>query len=182
MALNHVNNVCAYNLALGNKDGLIHLYRSPNNYGDHRSAKPKGLDLRETEFNQLAASVLKVSGLNFCNKIFPDKKYDLVKIDTQGADFEILGDIMPLLKPTARVTIEFSPYHLDTHGARWKDILHTLSVFRCIELILPDSDRPFRTEQTDVNYLARYFDDGFKRYKSSHNLGLSMSSWGQTAV
>ncbi len=174
MALNHVDNVRAFNLALGNEDGLIHFYRSPNNFGDHRSAKPKGLDLRETEFNQLASPVLKVSGQKLISRAFPDKKFDLVKIDTQGADFEILGNIMPLLKPSAKVTIEFSPYHLDTHGTRRDDILQILSAFRCIELILPDPDRPFRTEQTDVDYLAGYFDDGFKRYQSSHNLALSM--------
>lgn len=172
MVLNHVNNVRAFNLALGNEDGLIHFYRSPKNFGDHRSAKPKGEDCMEAEFEKLSSPVLRVSGRRFISEVFPERQFDLVKIDTQGADFEILGNILPLLQPMTKVSIEFSPYHLAANGTTREEIVRVLSEFRCIEIVLPDPDRLFRTEKTDVEYLARYFDDGFKRYQTYHNLVL----------
>ena len=170
--LNRVRNLLAFNLALGSRDGLIHFYRSAVNYGDHRSTEPAAEESQSGKFEKLASPVVCVSGRRFIGEAFPDRRFDLVKIDTQGADFEILSDVLPLLKPAAKVSIEFSPYHLATHGTTREDVVGVLSQFRQVELVLPDPVRSFRTERTDVDALARFYDEGHRQYQSYHNLVL----------
>lgn len=166
LVLNGCRNVSAFNLALGNENGLINFFRSPDNFGDHRSSKPKGLSLRESEFEQVLTPVSKVRGSSFIGECFPERMFDLVKIDTQGADFEILADILPLLKTTAKVAIEFSPYHLETNGTSREVVLGVLQEFQTILKIKPASDSPYVLEQIDGDVLGRFYEAGRERYQS----------------
>ncbi len=170
LVLNHCENVRAFNLALGKDEALIEFYRSPYNFGDHRSSKPKGIDLRESEFKSLPSPVLKTKASSFLARSFSGTKLDLVKIDTQGADFEILDDILPLLKSTAKVAIEYSPYHLATNGTTCEQVKKIFSQFREILKIKPDPKSIYQLESTDIQSLERFFVDQEAHYQTYFDL------------
>ena len=171
LVLNHCENVRAFNMALGKDEGLIEFYRSPDNFGDHRSSKPKGIDLRESEFRSLPSPVLKTRASSFLTRSFPGKELDLVKIDTQGADFEILSDILPLLKSTAKVAIEYSPYHLDANGTKCDQVVELLKAFRALYIIQPDAGS-YLLEPTDIQTLKHFYAIQHERYKTHYDLVL----------
>ena len=171
VVLNRCENVRAFNMALGKDEGLIEFYRSPDNFGDHRSFKPKGIDLRESEFRLLPSAVLKTRASTFLARSFPRTDLDLVKIDTQGADFEILGDILPLLKSTAKVAIEYSPYHLHANGTKCDQVVELLEAFRTLYIIQPDAGS-YILEPTDIQILKQFYADQHARYKIHYDLVL----------
>ena len=172
LALNGCRNVFAFNFALGDSEDMIDFYISPDNFGDHRSSKPKGLDLRESEFTHLPMPVSKIRASEFLKQFCPDRPLDLVKIDTQGADFEILEDILPLLKPDGKIAIEFSPYHIDTNGTSRQQVFDLLSKFRFIQIIKPESHGSYSLEETNCNELRQFYDDQCSRYKKYYDLAL----------
>jgi FkbM family methyltransferase len=170
--INGCTNIFPFNYAIGNTEELILFYNSPNNFGDHRSSKPKGLDLRESEFTPLPMPVSKVRASFFLKNRYPGQEFDLVKIDTQGADFEILDDIFSILKPNGKVAIEFSPYHLDTNGTSQQVIFDLLSSFSKIYKISPNPKGSYILEKTDCNNLRHFYNDQCTRYKLHYDLVL----------
>jgi FkbM family methyltransferase len=172
LALNGCDNVRAFNLALGDHDGMAQLYRSPGNYGDHRTAKPKGLDLQEDAFLQFRNPVPLVKASRFLTEFLPGWKANLVKVDTQGADFEILGDLMSVLAPDAKVGIEFSPYHLDTNGTTFTEIGDVLTSFKKIFKIEPLTTPGYNLVPVSVDELRVFFDQQKARYQTYFDLAL----------
>jgi FkbM family methyltransferase len=170
LALNGCRNVSAFNLALGAEEGFIRFFRSPDNFGDHRTAKPKGVDLREVEFQQLSAPIQKVCAYSFLPKCFPGVEIDLAKIDTQGADFEILGSILPLLKTNSKIAIEFSPYHIDSNGTSREQVEQLLSGFSSLIKIRPNAETIYELEETNQNALMNFYDEQKDRYKTHFDL------------
>ncbi len=168
--LNACAGIHAFNLALGRTDGLVRFYRSPDNYGDHRTSKPKGLDLREQEFAPLPIAIPCVCGSQFLRQVFPHRRFNLMKIDTQGADFEILGDVQSLLADGGRVAIEYSPYHLDTHGTTRDEVAQALGGFSRVDKICPDEREMFRLEPIDVATLLAFFDAEHSRYRTHFDI------------
>jgi FkbM family methyltransferase len=173
LALNGCNNVQSFNMALGDHDGFIQLYRSPFNFGDHRTAKPKGLDLEETKFRELPNPVALVKGSRFLGEVLPGWQADLLKVDTQGADFEILGDLVEVLAPKARVGIEYSPYHLDTNGTTFAHVVSVLEKFEKIFRIQPTSPPGgYTLSPITIAELERFFDEQKPRYDTYFDLAL----------
>ncbi|MDA9981759.1 FkbM family methyltransferase [Gammaproteobacteria bacterium] len=170
LAFNECANVNAFNLALGNTDELIDFYSSPDNFGDHRSFKPKGLDLREEEFVRLKKPVSKVKASRFLQQCYPDRQLDLVKIDTQGAEFEILEEIIPLTGPETKIAIEFSPYHIDSNKTSRKRVFDLLSNYKHILRIKPKSVGLYTLEKISCNKLRQFYDEQYARYKTYYDL------------
>jgi FkbM family methyltransferase len=174
IALNGCANIFAYNMALGSSAGMIKLYRSPDNFGDHRSAQPKAsADHTAPAFAALGHPIPKVSGASFLRSTFGDWAPELVKIDTQGADFEILADLLPILPAHAQVAIEFSPYHLDSHGTSFEQIVHVLEAFTTLQRIEPERGSGFKLIAVSVAELATMFRAEKDRYRTYFDLVLA---------
>lgn len=172
LTINGCRNVSAFNLALGETEGLIDFYRSPYNFGDHRSSKPKGLDLRESEFDQLPTQVSKVNASQFLEQCYPGRRLDLVKIDTQGADFEILNSVFPLLKSDAKVVIEFSPYHIESNGTSRDQVFDLLERFRTVLKIQSIPPSSYELEEMNCNELRQFYNEQCIRYDTYYDLVL----------
>lgn len=172
LALNKCENIRAFNLALGDHEGMVQLYRSPGNFGDHRTTKPKGLDLDEDRFQALPNPVQLVEGSRFLDRFLPGWRPNMAKIDTQGADFEILGDLMPIFAPGAKIGIEFSPYHLDTHGTTFAQIAKILEGFEKIYRIEPSPTAPYELIPVTIDELRVFFDAEKARYQRYFDLAL----------
>ncbi len=158
--LNGVNNIRAFNYALGKKQEYIQMYLSNNNFGDHRSTKCNKNDLGENSFRISATKVLKVNLYDFFKEYLNlgnDSKFiDLMKIDTQGADFEILETCIPLLKDDSVVTIEYCPYHLDANGTTKESVERILKNFSIKRIINPLGHRPALSDVTTQAVLNHY--------------------------
>jgi hypothetical protein len=148
---------------------------STNNFGDHRTVKSTKNSLHEDSFIKSDTKVLKVNPFEFFEELFglnAPKSIDLVKIDTQGADFEILESCIPLLKEDAIVEIEYSPYHLEINGIDKKHITAILSNFSSVRKINRMGTLP-RLSNIDISSLLKFYDQHYQYYKTEYNLVLS---------
>jgi FkbM family methyltransferase len=172
IALNGIHNIKPFNYALGKKQELIDLYLSKTNFGDHRSVKTSKNALNENSFDISANKVLKVNPYQFLKETLSLTEpgfIDLIKIDTQGADLEILEACIPLLKKDALVAIEYSPYHLDINGTTKEDIATILSCFSAIQKINPLGDQP-RLSNIDISALFTFYDQQYQHYHTEYDL------------
>ncbi|GEM_PF-552621 len=158
--LNGVKNIRAFNYALGKQQEYIQMYLSNNNFGDHRSIKCNKNDLGENLFRISATKVLKVNPYDFFKEYLclgNDSKFiNLMKIDTQGADFEILEACIPLLRDDSVVTIEYSPYHLDANGTTKESVENILKNFSIKKIINPLRHQPGLSDLTTQSVLDFY--------------------------
>ncbi|MCW1949203.1 MAG: FkbM family methyltransferase [Candidatus Shapirobacteria bacterium] len=93
---NNLKNVVAINAAVGSKEGELKLYKSEENFGDH---KLYGND-KEIE---------KVKIVNL-DKYFGNEKINLLKIDTQGWEPEVIEGAKELIEKNKPVMfLEYSP-------------------------------------------------------------------------
>lgn len=176
LILNNVTNVITYNYALGKQREFIDMYLSTTNFGDHRSFNTTKNDLGESRFTRSASKVEKVHPLEFLTdslKLDDPRFVDLVKIDTQGADFEILEACLPLLKKEAVVAIEYSPYHLEANGTTQEDIVDLLQHFSHIQKINPLDTSP-RLTDIDLWSLLAFYDQQAQHYSTEFDLLLKM--------
>ncbi|PLR80746.1 hypothetical protein CVD25_08385 [Bacillus canaveralius] len=140
IALNNVQNIHTFNYALGSEPRFIDFYRSDINFGDHRSATPISPDNVLGNFKRLPYRVPMVTPIDFFDQCYGDEKpsyFDLIKIDTQGADFDILKASLPMINHESIVIIEYSPYHLLQNGTSKTEIEGILSNFSEISYINP---------------------------------------------
>lgn len=175
--LNNVTNVRTFNYALGKHREFIDMYLSTSNFGDHRSVKTTKNDLNERYFTKSASKVEKVNPLEFLTsslQLEEARHFDLVKIDTQGADFEILEACLPLLKQEAVVAVEYSPYHLEANGTSKDDIVELLPHFSQIQKINPLDKYP-RLTDLDLWSLLEFYDDQAQHYSTEYDLLLKMA-------
>ena len=117
LSFNHIKNVVAVNAGLSADQKQGKLYLNEENRGDHQiyqqmsSAAPRTVQ-----------AISLVAGNDFLSQqLFPPvRQIDVLKIDTQGAEFLVLSGLMPLLKaslPRLKMIIEFTPYSLKQAGA-----------------------------------------------------------------
>ena len=116
-ALTHVQ---AVNAALSNESRSGHLFLSENNFGDHQ--------IYNNGENRQQQKIELVNGGQYLH----DKitRIDLLKIDTQGAEYGVVAGLMPLLKASGQglsIIIEFWPYGLRRAGASAQQLLDLLT-------------------------------------------------------
>ena len=116
--LNRLENIHSFNCALADCDSKGSLFLSEDNFGDHQiydRGEPRraiSIDLRH------GATVLS----SFVKNI------DVLKIDTQGAEFSVIRGLLPILKLSSNIQliIEFWPFGLKKQGAHADDLLDLL--------------------------------------------------------
>jgi FkbM family methyltransferase len=143
------------NVALGATHEYIRIYKSPNNFGDHRSHAPRGGYLDEASFTTSKHLVWKDTPARALQAVGM-KRIDVVKIDTQGADAEILAGLVPLLRPGSLVLFELSPYHLATNGTTAAELDDLFRQFGGVQKINDLTHRE-RLENVEVPSLVDYF-------------------------
>lgn len=138
IVINQVENIHAFNFALGNEEKFISFYKNNGNFGDHRTSKPLNNDFDLGNFSTFSNRVLMVNIIEFLNKCMDEKApkyFDVIKIDTQGADFEILDSCLPMINAQSVVIMEYSPFHLLRNGTTKEQIGKTLGYFSNISVI-----------------------------------------------
>ena len=156
--INNLNNVKAYNIALGEKAQNKLLYRSAFNSGDNRLAKENSLSLME-------GAVVSVERLD---KILCNKRVDFVKMDVQGWEIHVLEGMDDIFKrnPNLIVYFEYWPRGLRMAGKNPTDLLtllknYGLSIFRMernSENEIHDLNKITNSsiEDQTINFIARY--------------------------
>ncbi|HEY3367743.1 MAG TPA: FkbM family methyltransferase [Symbiobacteriaceae bacterium] len=160
IALNQVPRVYTFNFALGQEERLIQLYRNGVNHGDHRSSPPMQTDMDAPRFRPLPVPVQMVNPTDFFRRMGGDhtaSQFDLVKIDTQGADFAILEACLPLLHANSTVVVEYSPYHLYRNGTQKEDVERIAGRFSSMEILTPMGN-PQRTDPVTMDLVLASYD------------------------
>lgn len=131
---NKIDNVTPHHVAIGHDRGFLSMHRSPDNFGDHRSSAPIG----ETKSFTLAGapSYCIEAEHYFRNLIKFGGVFDLVKIDTQGAEYAVIQSILPLLDEKSVVFVEFSPWHLLQAGVSCEGFIELLRGFSSMRRVL----------------------------------------------
>lgn len=173
LRLNGVGNVEAFNMALGKKAGLVQMYTSPDNFGDHRTSKPLGFSLKEDSFIHASNMIPMVQGRDFLHELGLSQALNLVKIDTQGADVEILRSLIDCLDSKAKVGLEFSPYHLNANGTTPDDVEEVLSRFQQIQIIEPDRTSGYCLRDCSLPDLVEFYGKNCDMYQGYFDLVLS---------
>ena len=132
LSFNQIKNVVAVNAGLSADQRQGKLYLNKENRGDHQIYQQTSSAAPRTE-----QAISLVAGNDFLSQqLFPPvRQIDVLKIDTQGAEFLVLSGLMPLLKaslPRLKMIIEFTPYSLKQAGASGMALLELVN-----ELELP---------------------------------------------
>lgn len=110
VGLNGFTNVVLEQKAVSDAPGVLRLYFSHSNSGDHRIFQPEGED---RAFEEVPAVTL--------DGYFEgrEESVDFVKVDTQGAEGKILAGMSGLVErsPDLVMAVEFSPRHLAGIGS-----------------------------------------------------------------
>lgn len=137
IALNGVTNVLVFNCALGKTQQYISFYRNNINHGDHRSSRPFAHE-EAAYFSTHSNKVPVVNPVDFLNQCQGEQAplyFDLLKVDTQGADLDIIEACQPLLRKHSVIVAEFSPPHLRSNGTLKEDVKRVVGRFSRIEKI-----------------------------------------------
>jgi FkbM family methyltransferase len=115
--LRNCDDVLLFNLALGAADGPALLYRSPRHSGDNRLSKTPG-------WQAVKINVARLDGvLGFLGA----RPVRLIKIDTQGAEVEVLTGVPDTLSRTDHLIVEYWPAGLHFQGHRGSELLELLA-------------------------------------------------------
>lgn len=122
-ALNQLENVIELSeAALSNHAGEGLLYLSEDNLGDHQVyAGEGGRRQRPISF---------IHGSDYLMLRLQGRRLDLVKIDTQGSEYQVVDGLMPLFTSLAvppRMLIELTPYSLRSAGASGRALVEQLA-------------------------------------------------------
>ena len=116
IAINNCANIQAFQLALSNIDEEGFLYLSADNFGDHQIYDNN----QDRNKQQISLVNGDIHAKHFLHKV------DLIKIDTQGAEWQVLQGINQLIKnslPQLQMIIEFSPNSLRLAGSEPNELL-----------------------------------------------------------
>ena len=124
IALNGMNTVTAINAGLAATNSASALFLSETNWGDHQ--------IYHRGEHRKSVPIDLIRGDDFFN----DKiaRFDLLKIDTQGAEFKVLSGLEATLRaslPRVHIMIEFWPFGLKKagdHGHALLDLLASLNL------------------------------------------------------
>ena len=113
-------------LAAGNQKGS--LYLSEDNLGDHQVYPGKDdreqLDITLLDGSDYLRPKLKAEGLS---------QIDLIKIDTQGSEYQVVKGLMPLLLElpcVPAILIELTPFSLRQAGSSGRELIELLASLR----------------------------------------------------
>jgi FkbM family methyltransferase len=114
--INNCSNVQAFQLALSNIDDDGFLFLSADNFGDHQ--------IYDNNEDRRKQPILLVNGDTHTQQFL--NQVNLIKIDTQGAEWQVLQGIKELIKkslPQLQMILEFSPNSLRLAGSKPDDLL-----------------------------------------------------------
>jgi FkbM family methyltransferase len=114
--INNCSNVQAFQLALSNIDNDGFLFLSADNFGDHQ--------IYDNNQDRRKQPILLVNGDTHTQQFL--NQVNLIKIDTQGAEWQVLQGIKQLIKkslPQLQMILEFSPNSLRLAGSKPDDLL-----------------------------------------------------------
>lgn len=116
--LNGFRNVVLENKAVAARPGARRLYLSPNNSGDHRLEVP-GEGRASVEVEAVCL-----------DEYLAGRRVDFVKIDTQGAEAEVLLGMKGTILANRHLVmlVEFWPYGLSCFGSTGRELLDSLVV------------------------------------------------------
>lgn len=120
---NRLQNVQSFAAALSDNDGQGQLFLNEENRGDHQVYAIAG----ETRTPQ---SIVVRHGAQLLQPLC--ERIDVLKVDTQGAEWHVLSGLQPLLQaslPGLRMIVEFCPYSLRHAGASGRQLLMLLATF-----------------------------------------------------
>ncbi|MCM3673267.1 FkbM family methyltransferase [Peribacillus simplex] len=135
IVINGITNIHAFNYALGKEHKFVTFYKNSTNYGDHRTSIPLYGDVDSGYFNSLPIHVQMVNIVDFLKQCLGDQApnyFDVLKIDTQGADIDILDSCIPLINGHSTVLMEYCPYLLLRNGTTKEQISRILDYFTTI--------------------------------------------------
>lgn len=117
--LNSLKNACLVNAALSSATSAGALYLNPENCGDHQVHDPDGSRDR--------VPIQLLHGSDFLEQHISSVNF--IKIDTQGAEVEVLSGLLPLIKkalPSLSMITEFWPFGLARAGHAGEELLELL--------------------------------------------------------
>lgn len=115
-----VHCIKAVEAALGDSSGEARLYLSENNLGDHQVYAGEG--------RRSSVSIARHHGSEYLEGRL--QRLDLVKVDTQGSEFQVIAGLMPLLQDLnskPRLVIELTPHSLRQAGASGRALIELLA-------------------------------------------------------
>jgi FkbM family methyltransferase len=106
---NHLSQVALMNMALGAESGKALLYKSPNNYGDHR--------LYNGTADRDASVEVRVEALDTVLDDLKCDRIDVIKMDVQGYETYVLAGMKKTLSRASLIMAEYWPYGLELAGS-----------------------------------------------------------------
>jgi FkbM family methyltransferase len=144
----------ALNVAVGNVNGDIDLFKCPYDSGHHTIQQDKGItEYRKRSwlrfFTPHKIERLKVPIVRIDNKII--MPVDVVKIDVEGSEFEVLKGMKNLLdrNDNIKIIMEFFPLLLREMGTNLNDLYKYIKANNFKIFIIPD-DYSAGSEMTEV--------------------------------
>jgi FkbM family methyltransferase len=122
IAENRIHNLRAYNCAVGARSDRLRLHLSISNSGDNRLSAGKGL----RQYRRTVAVQVKSLDEVLCGQ-----RVDVVKLDTQGWEYNILSGMKDLMRanPGMIIYFEFWPRGIRLSGCEPKAIIELLERF-----------------------------------------------------
>jgi FkbM family methyltransferase len=117
--LNSLDNVQLHHAALSDTNGSGYIYLNESNLGDHQ-VYDAGEDRERRKIQMMVGSELLATQTD---------RADLIKIDTQGAEYHVLKGLEALILqslPELHIIVEFWPAGLGRAGASGSDLLEVL--------------------------------------------------------
>ena len=118
IAINQLSNVDSFNVALSDHDGKGELFVNSSNFGDHQ--------IYDNGNGRACVTIELREGARLLSQV---QNVRLVKVDTQGAEYQVLIGLLPLLKKQQgplSLIIEFWPFGLRKSGAGADQLLDVL--------------------------------------------------------
>lgn len=120
--LNGCDNIHSYQVALGEENSSGTIYLNELNRGDHSLYPP--------ERGRSGQDITIVNGSKLISATHP--RVNFIKIDTQGAECDVVRGLRELIAASARdliMIIEFSPVHLQNAGTSGRTLLDLLAAY-----------------------------------------------------
>ena len=117
---NHFSSVDAVDAALSDEDSIGKLYLNEDNYGDHQ--------VYDDGSGRQSRSIRLLNGEHYLGSKV--SAIDLLKVDTQGAEYHVIKGLLPLLKRSREhlsMIVEFWPYGLRKAGATGQGLVDLLA-------------------------------------------------------
>lgn len=136
--------------ALAREEGSAELYLSADNLGDHQ--------LFATDDGRDSVAVATVNGAQYLAQCV--QAVAMVKVDTQGFEYEVIAGLMPLLQAlprTPRLLVELTPFSLAQAGASGRALVELLATLGAPLWIVDHIEH--RLVASDAEALATWCDN-----------------------